>query len=206
MALKPLLWPLALWLLATRRWRASVQTLAWGLLLNAVAWSVVGFGDIGSYLHAVSADTDAQWRTGFGVPALLGHFGAGRTGGMAVMMIASAVLVVAILHSGLARRHEVQALTLTVALALVSSPLMWDHYLALLIVPLAILRPRLDWLWFLPVLMWICPPDVRAHLWQVAAFWLAGGVMLTALSLQAARLSAPSSRLFGIPWLTQARA
>jgi Glycosyltransferase family 87 len=205
-SLKPLLWPLALWLLATRRWRASATTLVWGLLLNAFAWSVVGFGDIGSYLHAVSADTEGAWRLGFGVPALLGYLGAGRTAAMAVMMIASAVLVAAILHSGLARRNEVQALTLTVALAIVSSPLLWDHYLALLLVPLALLRPRLGWVWFLPVLMWICPPDARARLWQVACFWLAGGLMLTALSLQAARLSAPASRLFGMSWLAQARA
>jgi alpha-1,2-mannosyltransferase len=205
-SLKPLLWPLALWLLATRRWRASAQTLVWGLVLNVVAWSIVGFGDIGSYLHAVSADTRAEWRLGFGIPALLGHLGVGRTAGMAVMLITSAVLIAAVLYSGLARRREVLAMTLTVALALVSSPLLWNHYLALLIVPLAILRPRLDWLWFLPVLMWICPPNVRAHLWQVAAFWLAGGVMLTALSLRAARLGAPSSRLFGMSWLTEARA
>ena len=29
-SLKPILWPLAVWLLVTRRWRASAQTLGWG--------------------------------------------------------------------------------------------------------------------------------------------------------------------------------
>jgi len=205
-SLKPIMWPLVIWLLVTRRWRASVQTLAWGVLLNLAAWSVVGFSQIGSYLHAVSADTQAGWREGFGIPALLGYLGAGRTEGIAVMIIVTAALLVALLHSGLVRRNEVHALTLTVTLAIVSSPLLWSHYLALLLVPMALLRPRLHWLWLLPVPMWICPPDVRAQLWQVAYFWLAGGVMLTLLASQAVRLTAPASRLLRRPSLMQARA
>lgn len=185
-SLKPLMWPLVLWLIATRRWRASAHSLVWGVLLNAVAWSLVGFDQVGSYLHAVSVDASSSWRLGFGVPALLGHLGAGRTAGIALMVILSAALIAAVLHSGLVRGNQVQALTLAVLLAIISSPLLWSHYLALLLVPLALLRPRFNWLWALPVAMWVSPPDVRAHLWQVAVFWTAGGLMLTALLLQAA--------------------
>lgn len=205
-SLKPIMWPLVIWLLITRRWRASAQTLAWGVVLNLGAWSVVGFSQIGSYLHAVSADTQAGWREGFGIPAVLGHLGAGRTEGIAVMIVVTAALLVALLHSGLVRHNEVHALTLTVALAIVSSPLLWSHYLALLLVPMALLRPRLHWLWLLPVPMWICPPDVRAQLWQVGYFWLAGGVTLRRLTAQAAGLTATASRRLQLPRLTQVRA
>jgi hypothetical protein len=186
-ALKPLLWPLAIWLLATRRWRASAHTLIWGIMLNSVAFSVVGFGEIGRYLHAVSADTNQAWRLGFGLPALLGHLGAGRTAGIALMIVLSVPLVVALVYSGFVKRNELHALTLAVALAIVSSPLLWGHYLGLLLVPLALLRPRLNWLWFLPVPMWVCPPDVQAHLWQVVLFWVACGAMLAAMLRQAAQ-------------------
>lgn len=180
-SLKPILWPLAVWLLVTRRWRASAQTLGWGIVLNVAAWSVLGFGDIGSYLHAVSVDAGFNWRLGFGVPAVLGHLGAGRTAGLALMMILSAGLLAAVLYSGLVRANEVQALMLTVALAIVSSPLLWSHYFALLLVPVALRRPRLDWIWALPVLLWVAPPDASLHLWQEAVFWIVAGLIFVAL-------------------------
>ncbi len=44
--------------------------------------------------------------------------------------------------SGLHRRHERQAMVLAVALMLVASPVVWSHYFVLLLVPLAITRPR----------------------------------------------------------------
>ena len=68
-----------------------------------------------------------------------------------------------------------RALTLTVALALVSSPLLWSHYLALLLVPLALLRPRLHWVWLLPVLMWVSPLGMTVHTWQVLVSWARRG-------------------------------
>ena len=181
LSLKPLLWPLALWLIATRRWRASAHTLVWCVVLNAGAWSIVGFGQIGSYLRAVNLDTAFNWRLGFGVPAVLGQLGAGRPAAVALMIILSAGLVAAVLHSGLARRNDVQSMTLAVALAIVSSPLLWSHYLALLLVPVALRRPRLDWTWALPVVLWVAPPDAGLRLWQEAVFWVATALILVAL-------------------------
>lgn len=177
-SLKPLLWPLALWLLVTRRWRAAAHCLAWGLALNAMAWSVVGFDQVPRYLHAVAMDTRTAWRSGFGVAALIGHLGAGETVAMVVMLMVTAALVLGLIHSGLARRNDAGSLTLVVALTLVSSPLLWTHYFGLLLVPMAILRPRLNLLWFLPVAMWVNAPVAQPHIWQLAFFWLATAVIL----------------------------
>lgn len=186
-SLKPLLWPLALWLLATRRWRASAATLVSGLLFNLAAWSILGFGQISRYLNAASADTRAAWRTGWGVPALLGHFGAGFGVGVAVMLLLSAALAAAVVYVGVIKRDQTTAFTLTVALALVSSPLLWSHYLALLLVPLAVLRPRLHWVWLLPVLMWVSPLGMTVHTWQVLVSWVAAGVMFHVILRRAAQ-------------------
>jgi hypothetical protein len=186
-SLKPMMWPLALWLLCSRRWRASAYALGAALLLNLAAWALVGFSQIGAYLHATARDTDVAWRTGFGIPALLAHLGAGRTVGMAAMLILSLALVLAVIHAGFIRHDQTQALALTVALAIVASPLVWGHYLVLLLVPLALLRPRLDWLWALPIVLWVAPPDVRVHIWQATIFWIVTAVILTRLTLQAAR-------------------
>jgi hypothetical protein len=39
----------------------------------------------------------------------------------------------------------------------VLSPIVWLHYLVLLFVPVAILRPKLSWPWLVPVLLWVTP-------------------------------------------------
>jgi hypothetical protein len=178
LSLKPVLWPLFLWLLVTRRWRASISTLCFALALNLAAWSVIGFGQIGRYLSAVSADTKAGWRVGYGVPALLGHFGAGLTAGAVVMLALSLVLAAAVLHAAVIKRDELRALALTVALALASSPLVWSHYLVFLLVPLAVARPRLHWGWLLPVLLWCSPVGAAVHTWQALAVWAVSGTLI----------------------------
>jgi hypothetical protein len=48
------------------------------------------------------------------------------------------------------RDRDVAVLTLTLAAALAASPIVWVHYFLLLLVPLALTRPRLSLLWFVP--------------------------------------------------------
>jgi hypothetical protein len=40
------------------------------------------------------------------------------------------------------------------AACVVATPMVWPHYVALLLVPLAIARPRVDGMWFLPYALW----------------------------------------------------
>ena len=47
-----------------------------------------------------------------------------------------------------------RSLTLVLAAALVLTPIVWQHYLALLIAPIALARPRLSPLWALPLAAW----------------------------------------------------
>lgn len=183
-SLKPLMWPLALWLLATRRWRACGAMAVSGLVLNGAAWGVIGFNQLTAFFHASGVDTDAQWRGGYGLPALLAHAGLGRGAGTAAMLIAAAALMVVMARSARMRRSDAQLLILTVALMLVASPLVWPHYFALLLVPMALLRPRMHWLWALPFLMWVCPPDSTVHGWQALVVWLCCGGVLALLTLQ----------------------
>src|SRR5204862_3980172 len=49
------------------------------------------------------------------------------------------------------RNRDVATLTLTLAAALAASPIVWVHYFLLLLVPLALARPRLSPLWFVPL-------------------------------------------------------
>jgi hypothetical protein len=176
-SLKPFVWPLALWLLATRRFKASLWTVVWGIGLNLIAWGIVGFGRIGEYLHVSGQDTDALWRGGYSLLAAGHRLGLSRSAGEAALVVVAAALVLAVIRDG-RRGHERQALALATATMLVASPLVWNHYFALLLVPLALARPRLSPIWALPLLMWACPPTTGAEDWQVAVAWVVFGACL----------------------------
>jgi Glycosyltransferase family 87 len=173
-SLKPFVWPLALWLLATRRFKASAATVAWAVPINLFAWGIVGFNQIHAYLRLSGQVTDALWRGGYSMLAVAHHLGLGRGAGEAMLLAVSAAVGAALVYKGAVKRDERAALTLAVALMLVASPLVWSHYFALVLVPMAIYRPRLGWLWALPVLMWACPPSTGVRGWQQ---WLAWSVV-----------------------------
>lgn len=185
-SLKPVMWPLALWLLATRRWRASGYGLAAGLLINLVSWSAVGFGKVGVYLRDSGLDTHHSWRAGYGVAAAFGHLGFSRSFGDVMTVMLCVALVAAIVYVAFVKHREGQALTLTIILMLAASPLVWAHYFALLLIPMALEHPRMSWLWALPVLMWVCPQSWHVHTWQEALAWLLAGTMFVS-ALRAAR-------------------
>jgi hypothetical protein len=50
-----------------------------------------------------------------------------------------------------------RSLALAVAASLALSPIVWLDYYALCAVPLAIVRPRLSAIWFLPIVTWGLP-------------------------------------------------
>ncbi len=169
-SLKPFVWPLALWLLATRRLRATVWTLVWGVAVNLAVWWIVGFDEIHVYLRLSGEVTDALWRGGYSMLAVAHHVGFGRGVGEALLVTVSAALAFGVLYMGAVRRRDREALTLAVVLMLTASPLVWSHYFTLLLVPLAIGRPWLGPLWVLPLLMWPCPPAAALG-WEVALAW-----------------------------------
>ncbi len=170
-SLKPFVWPLGLWLLATRRWKAAACAVVWGALVNLLAWWIVGFNEIHTYLRLSGEVTDALWRGGYSMLAVAHHLGLGRGVGEALLLVVSAAVGVAMIYAGFFKRRERDAMLLAVALMLVASPLVWSHYFALLLVPIALYRPRLGWLWALPVLMWPLPPSTAVVGWQTAFAW-----------------------------------
>ena len=61
---------------------------------------------------------------------------------------------------------EVRAFTCAVAATLALSPIVWLHYLVVLLVPLAIARPRFSAIWLLPILLWVSPKPGYAEGFQ----------------------------------------
>jgi alpha-1,2-mannosyltransferase len=187
-SIKPFVWPLGLWLLATRRWKAAAFAFAWGLVINLLSWAILGYDQIHRYLELSKQDTDALWRGGYSMLAVAHHLGFGRTVGEGLLLVVSAVAAAAVIYLGAVRRRELDALVVTVTLMLVASPLVWAHYFALLLVPLALRRPRLSVIWALPLLMWPMPPRQPVYGWEEVLAW---GVAATCLGLTMRRRSRP---------------
>src|SRR5207247_9557366 len=76
------------------------------------------------------------------------------------------------------RDRDVATLTLTLAAALAASPIVWVHYFLLLLVPLALTRPRLSPLWLVPL----------AYYPLGEATWPAGDAVKLGLALVATML------------------
>jgi hypothetical protein len=164
-SLKPFIWPLALWLVATRRWAAVAYAAACGAVLNLLAWAVVGFNQLHAYQEVVQRVTKIMEHRGYSVVNLALHLGAGRT--TAYLLTAAVTLAVfaGCLIIGLSGDDR-RSLALSIAVALLASPVVWTHYFALAIVPLALARPTLSWLWVLPILFWLVPSTGPAT-WQL---------------------------------------
>jgi hypothetical protein len=73
-------------------------------------------------------------------------------------------------------------------------PVVWLHSFALLIAPIAVMRPRLNVAWFVPILMIIGPGTGNGVPWQTA-----GMLVLTALTLALALRPSSGARTSAHP-------
>jgi len=155
-ALKLFLWPLGVWLAITRRVRAALATLCFAVLFVLVPWAVLGFDGLGHYpglLRHLARDeaTSSYSLVAIGVRLHLPE---------AVATVLSLVVAAGFIAAAAwiarderrdSRERDVVTLTLALAAALAASPIVWVHYFLLLLIPLALTRPRLSPLWFLPL-------------------------------------------------------
>ncbi|HLJ19154.1 MAG TPA: hypothetical protein VKU84_03105, partial [Stellaceae bacterium] len=154
-----------------------------------VSWAAVGFKGLTSYPKLLAADGRAFSGRTHSIAALL--LGAGVGQASAELLTVVIALTVGALAAYRARRDDQTLFLIAVAVSLLASPMLEMHYLALLLIPLAIARPRLDALWlFAANIFWLSPHD-PAHEWQVAlvllsvAILAARGVQKPASSRQA---------------------
>jgi hypothetical protein len=189
-SIKPIMFPIGLWLLATRRYRATGYALATGVVVNALAFGVVGFDEIGRWLHLISVQGDILYRKGYAVIASAVHLGLSRGAGTAALIAMSAAAAAATV--AVSRRDELPGLGVGVLLMLLASPQVDAHYFALLIVPLAISRPRLDPIWVAPLLLWVCPAS-EANAVQEVVWWLVAAAVIAVVGIPAAWISRRST-------------
>jgi hypothetical protein len=154
-ALKFLSWPLVVWLAVTRRRRASAASVAAAVLLTLIPWAAIGFAGLGGYAGLLRHVSRDEASSSYSVVALAVRAHLPESVGFALSLVVALALIGAavwVWRSGRAtlRDREAAAFTLALAAALAASPIVWVHYFMLLLVPLALARPRLSLLWFVP--------------------------------------------------------
>ena len=168
---KVFLWPVLLWLVATRRGMAGLRALAIAVVGVLGSWAVIGFAGFGSYPRLLDVLSRLeQWKSYSAVAfGLVLGLSAGEA--RALALAACFVVLVGVVLSVRLRRGnpdaDRHAFILAIAAAFLFSPIIWMHYLAILVVPIALTRRTLTPLWFVPLAMWATPGQSHGHAWQV---------------------------------------
>jgi hypothetical protein len=155
LAVRPTLGVLLMWQLLRGAWRAVAWTIGAGLVLIAASLPFVG---LDGYLDYVAVVRNLGDMTGVERNTDLGSTLAGLGAGADVARLALfggyAAAIAAILL-GLRRDREA-GFMVTLGASLLLAPLMWDHYLAALVLPAAFLAQRGRALGLLlPLLTWL---------------------------------------------------
>ena len=193
LAMKFFLWPLVVWLAATRRLMSAVIAGAAGAVLLLISWAAIGFSGFLSYPALLRAADEAWAGDAYSIRNIALDFGASPFVARAVWLTLGLALLVAVVLMGRNADHRTTFI-LAMAAALALSPLVWLQYFAFLVVVVAVAQPRLGILWFVPFLMFVSP---SGHPTPFEASWTLGAAAITfALALHATRAPISESVVF----------
>lgn len=148
---KVFLFPLVIWLAATRRVRTAVLGTAIAAGLCALGWIPLHLSTLTAYpalLHALAAFEETF---SYSLISLLVGVGISSAGATTIAWASAAALLAVAVMVG--RTDDFLAFRLVLAASFVFSPIVWGHYFVLLAVPVALRWPRLAPVWLAAV--WI---------------------------------------------------
>jgi Glycosyltransferase family 87 len=186
-ALKVFLWPIVVWLVVRRGLRSGVESVLIAVAVLAASWWTIGFAGLRDYPHLMSLISRVEGPRSYSLAALGMRLDLGHALATALALaLGLAVLAAAAL---LARRDADgrRSFALIVVAILLCTPVIWLHYFALLLVAVAVLRPRLSAVWFFPLLLWPCPVMLHGP-----TFWPLAPLLVF--------LAGAATERLGVPW------
>ncbi len=180
--LKLYLWPVLVWMALSGRRRAAGGAVTLSAVLCFSAWALLDFRGLGSYPRMLADLASGEQATSYSPLALL--LGLGIKPVAARLLVGATGVVVLCLAAVVVRRRgrlaEVDSLSLCLVASLAFSPIVWPHYLLLLLVPVAITHKRLSLPWLLAAASWISPAANHSGTAFVAlALLVAAATLLT---------------------------
>ena len=151
-ATKIICWPLAVWLVSTRRFSAAVVSVIVAGAVTFGLWGLLGFSGLLDYPSSLDKLETAQTGSSYTVRALLEDAGAPRLGQVAWYVLVLGVLAACVLAGR--RGDDRLSFSFAVLACVVASPIVWLHSFVLLLAPVALYLPRLSFVWVVPALLW----------------------------------------------------
>jgi glycosyl transferase family 87 len=138
--LKLFVWPVWLWLLFTRRYRAAIYTSGATACLILASWAIIGFRGLADYPALLSNASEYLGERGLLAYALTEKVSGPTAARSAALAVATILLAGAFLR----RNDDRAAITLALLAALYATPIVWLHYFGLLVIPAALYG---SWVW-----------------------------------------------------------
>ena len=113
---------------------------------------MLGFAGLATYPDMLRQLTDQEGGSSYALTSLVSA--------LRLPAVATYPLAAALAYPGLrlfrrrdGRHRDIGVITGCLVLALALTPILWLHYTLILLLPLALVQPRLTWLWWLPVVL-----------------------------------------------------
>jgi hypothetical protein len=154
-AAKLFVWPVVVWLVLTRRYRAAAWSVVAAAVLVVGAWALIGFDGLRDYPKLLRVVQDVYAQRSLSLSTVAGALGASVSVSVAIAALAGVAMLGG--AAVLARRTDGdrRAFALAVGACVIASPIVWPNYAALLFVPIAIVSPRLSPVWFFGYITWL---------------------------------------------------
>jgi hypothetical protein len=182
---KLFLFPLFIWLVLTRRTKTAALALGIAAGLCVLGWLPIPLSTIVSYPSLLRALAGYEETFSYSLTSLAVGVGISAATATILAIAAGAGFV---LWAAAARTNDFFVFRLVLAASFIMSPIVWGHYYVLLIVPLALRRPRLSLLWLAAI--WIRPDTLQM---RDASPWVALALLVLVAQLD---LALPIGRLW----------
>jgi hypothetical protein len=190
-SIKLLVVPLLAWFLLTRRFLAAAAAGVGSIALIVLPWAAIGFDGLREYPRLLDRLESAYGPGTNSFPAALSWLASGDTGRLVICITAALALLAVAVHLRQRPNGDLCVFTTVIGASVVAAPIVWPHYLALLLVPLGIALPRAGVAWLLPYAL----PLVLAIDDRVLRAWM---FIALALAMTAVPLLGTATRSGGL--------
>jgi hypothetical protein len=149
-AIKPLLVPMVGWLLITRRFTASAVAVASSVALAVGPWAAIGFDGFREYPRLLDRIDSIYGLGSYSVPSAFWQIAERSDVRHLICLVVAVVFFGAAVVLRNSRDGDIRTFSIMLTACIAASPIVWPHYLALLLVPIGIVCPRVGPLWLYP--------------------------------------------------------
>jgi alpha-1,2-mannosyltransferase len=168
---KLFVWPLVLWLLFTRRWKAAAVSTVGAATVTLAVWGLLGFRGLREFPTLLRDLSHVESVQSFSLVALADRLGLPepQTSWIALALTLGLAMLATCFAASPGGDLDRRIFITAVGLSLLLTPILWLHYFTIMLVPVALASPRLGPEWFLFLGYWLTPNSQpgRLSIWSL---------------------------------------